>query len=392
MNLFLLPFLKKFCMKHSFFIILIILFSCTASPQNREDKPKIQYKSSPNLVIGIVVDQMRADYIDRFWNKFGNEGFKRLVNEGTLFKNCHYNYVPTETAPGHASIYTGTTPSVHGIISNGWWNADVKKVLSSVQDESNPALLSPNKLFVETITDRFKNSFAGARVYSISIKDRAAILPGGKKADAAFWYDDFTGKFISSDYYSKEKTAAKWVGDFNNKNYPKQFLKKGWSSMAGYNYEYADSSAYEGTLGKDKRFTFPYTFDSTSYFDIKYTSWGNKLTVMFAEQALINEKLGQKNIPDFLCISFSSTDYVGHRFGINSVELEQTYIDLDAEIANLLKSIDKYVGKNNYLVFLTADHGAVSNPRYLIDHGQTGGIILYDSLRSKLKTLAGDVP
>jgi len=378
-------------MNRIFLILLLISFARNTFPQNQEKQSAIQYASGPNLVVGIVVDQMRYDYIDRFWNKFGNDGFKRLVNEGTLFTNCHYNYVPTETAPGHASIYTGTTPSVHGIISNAWWNAETKKVLSSVQDENNSARLSPNKLLVETITDRFKKSFAGARVYSISIKDRAAILPGGKNADAAFWYDDFTGRFISSDYYSKEKTTAKWVEDFNNKNYPKQFLKKGWNIIAGHHYEYADSSAYEGTLGKEKRYTFPYTFDSTSYFDIKYTSWGNKLTAMFAEQALINEKLGQKNIPDFLCISFSSTDYVGHKFGINSVELEQTYLDLDAEIAKLLNLFDKNIGKNNYLVFLTADHGAVSNPQYLLDQGQPGGFIMFDSLKLKLKNLAGDV-
>ncbi len=373
------------------FISLVFIFhviSCNSQPK----KAVINYEAKPRLVIGIVVDQMRYDYIERFWHKFGEGGFKRLVNEGALFRNCHYNYVPTETAPGHASIYTGATPSVHGIISNGWWSETAKKSLSSVQDENNPLLLSPNKLLIETVTDRFKKSIADSRVFSISLKDRASILPGGKNADAAFWYEDATGKFISSDYYSKEKTSAKWVTDFNNLNYPKQFLKKGWNSVAGHHYDNADSSAYEGTLGLDKKTVFPYRFDTTAYADLKYTSWGNKLIAMFAEQALINEKLGQNKIPDFLCISFSSTDYVGHKFGINSVELEQTYMDLDAEIASLLNSFDKYIGKNNYLLFLSADHGAVPNPQLLHDSGKPGGVILYNELSSKLKTLAGDIP
>lgn len=364
-------------------LLFVISFSFCYSQQNK-------IPAKPKLVIGIVVDQMRYDYIDRYWNKFGEGGFKRLVNGGTLFSNCHYNYVPTETAPGHASIYTGATPSVHGIISNLWYDSPARQNLSSVQESGNPALLSPNKLLVETVTDRFKESFTGSRVYSISLKDRGAILPGGKKADVAFWYDDATGKFISSRYYDTLKTKAKWVDDFNNLNYPKQFLSKGWNLKEGHHYYYPDSSAYEGLVGKNKKPVFPYQFDSTKYADIKYTSWGNKLTAMFAEKTLVHEKLGQNKAPDFLCISFSSTDYVGHRFGINSVEIEQTYLDLDAEIAELLKQLDKYVGQNNYMVFLTADHGAVSNPYYLESQGQTGGIILDGEFKKELTRLAGD--
>jgi predicted AlkP superfamily pyrophosphatase or phosphodiesterase len=376
---------------HRILISFAFILSVT-SCNSQQKSPPVNYAAKPKLVIGIVVDQMRYDYIDRYWDKFGNGGFKRLVNEGTLFKNCHYNYVPTETAPGHASIYTGATPSVHGIIGNVWWNESAKKSLSSVQEENNPARLSPGKLLVETITDRFKKSFEGSRVYSVSIKDRASILPGGKNADAAFWFNDTTGKWISSRYYNEAKTNAKWVADFNNINYPKQFLKKGWTLMEGHHYDYPDTSSYEGSLGKNGKSYFPYQFDSASYLELKYTSWGNKLTALFAEQALINEKLGQTKAPDFLCISFSSTDYVGHKFGINSVEIEQTYLDLDADITDLLNLFDKRIGKNNYLVFLTADHGAVSNPQYLLDNGQPGGVILFDSLHLKLKNLAGDAP
>ncbi|MEP7170345.1 MAG: alkaline phosphatase family protein, partial [Bacteroidota bacterium] len=373
-------------------ILISFVFILTVSYCNSQTKKSSEnFSAKPKLVIGIVVDQMRYDYIDRYWNKFGNDGFKRLVNEGTLFKNCHYNYVPTETAPGHASIYTGATPSVHGIIGNIWWSDTAKKNLSSVQEDNNPSLLSPNKLLVETITDRFKKSFEGSRVYSISIKDRAAILPGGKNADAAFWFNDTIGKWISSSYYKEDKTNTKWVDDFNAANYPKQFLKKGWNIIKEHHYDYPDSSSYEGTLGKNSQSCFPYSFDSTNYLSLKYTSWGNKLIAMFAEQAFINEKLGQTRVSDFLCISFSSTDYVGHKFGINSVEIEQTYLDLDADIANLLNLFDKQIGKNNYLLFLTADHGAIPNPQFLIDNGQAGGFILFDSLTRKLKNLAGDV-
>ncbi len=372
-------------MKNVIFLLFVFSFSVAYSQ-------KSNLLANPKLVVGIVVDQMRYDYIERYWNKFGEDGFKRLVNDGTLFSKCYYNYVPTETAPGHASIYTGATPSVHGIVSNLWYDSEARQNLSSVQETGSPALLSPNKLLIETITDRFKDSFKGSRVYSISIKDRGAILPGGKKADAAFWYDDASGKFISSRYYDTLKTNTKWVSNFNSLKYPKQFLSKGWGLKEGHHYDYPDSSSYEGLLGADKKFTFPYRFDSMAYAELKYTSWGNKLTAMFAEQAFVNEKLGQSKTPDFLCISFSSTDYVGHRFGINSVEIEQTYLDLDADIAHLLNLFDKYTGKNNYLVFLTADHGAVPNPQYLIDKGDAGGFILSDSLKAKLKTLAGDVP
>lgn len=346
----------------------------------------------PKLVVGIVVDQMRADYIDRYWNKFGDEGFKRLVNNGAAFTNCHYNYVPTETAPGHASIYTGTTPSVHGIIANDWYDGAAKKIRTSVQGINDSIPKSPDKLLVETVTDQFKKSFHGSKVYSISIKDRGAILPGGKKADAAFWFDDASGKFISSRYYDTLNTNVRWISDFNKLNYPKQFLKSGWKLSEGNHFDYPDSSTYEGILGNEKKFTFPYRFDSTAYAELKYTSWGNKLTAMFAEKALVYEKLGQRNVPDFLCISFSSTDYVGHKFGINSVELEQTYLDLDADIAELLNLFDRLIGKNKYLLFLTADHGAVSNPQYLMDNGLAGGFILSDTLKKELKNLAGDLP
>lgn len=349
-------------------------------------------QSNPRLVVGIVVDQMRYDYIERYWNKFGEGGFKKLVNGGALFSNCNYNYVPTETAPGHASIYTGTTPSVHGIVANLWYDADARQNLSSVQEAGNPLRLSPGRLLVETVTDRFKETFKGSRVYSISIKDRGSILPGGKKADAAFWFEDATSRFISGNYYDTLNTKKKWIADFNKINYPKQFLKKGWILKQGHHFEYPDSSVHEGLIGKNKYPVFPYQFDSVAYGDVKYTSWGNKLTALFAGQALIHEKLGQKKAPDFLCISFSSTDYVGHRFGINSVEIEQTYLDLDSEIANLLMQFDKYVGNNNYLLFLTADHGAVPNPHYLESKGQAGGIILVEDLKKDLAAMAGDAP
>lgn len=377
-------------------IIALLIFCCTdiscAQDKTSASKMADDKTEKPKLVVGIVVDQMKYEYIDRYWNKFRNNGFKRLVNEGTFFRNCNYSYVPTETAPGHASIYTGTTPSVHGIIANGWYNTAAKKSISSVQSGNDSDPLSPNNLLVETVTDRFKNAIAGARVYSISIKDRASILPGGKKADAAFWYDDFRGKFISSDYYAKEKTGAKWVVDFNSMNYPKQFLKNGWKLVPNHSYEFNDTSKYEGKLGIDSVTYFPYRFDSTRYSDIKYTSWGNTLIEKFAEQAVINEKLGQTKAPDFLCVSFSCTDYVGHKFGINSVELEQTYIDLDNDIANLLALLDKRIGKGQYLLFLTADHGAVSNPQLLHDKGEQGGIILMNDLKAELKNLAGDAP
>lgn len=359
-----------------------------------------QSSETPKLIVGIVVDQMRFDYLTRFDKYFGVDGFNRLLNEGINFTYAHYNYVPTNTAPGHASIYTGTTPFFHGIIANDWFDRTKDEKVSSVQDTSfksigvptNEGQRSPNKLLANTITDQLKIATNGkSRVISISIKDRASILPGGHSADLALWYSNETGKFITSNYYMKN--LPKWVDFFNNLRLPDKYINKVWNlslPASDYLISFPDESDYENDLFNEGRTSFPHSLKNVSgkskYSALIKTPFGNQLVLELAKAVIINEALGKNSFPDFLTISFSSTDYIGHEYGPNSVEVEDTYIKLDRQIAELLSSLDKLVGKGNYLLFLTADHAVMESPGYLkklnINGENFESKLLNDSLRS----------
>ena len=353
--------------------VLIIIVSLIASANFAQDKPK--------LVVGIVVDQMKTEYLYRFSSDFSQNGFKRLMNEGYTFQNTHYNYMPTYTAPGHASIFTGTTPAVHGIVGNEWFNKATGKDLyctddatvSTIGDDSvNEGKMSPRNLQSSTITDELKLStnFKG-KVIGISIKDRGAILPAGHFADWAFWYSK-TGAFISSTYYGEK--LPDWATQFNSeKNYLK-YLKKGWELLKPketYNESLNDNNPYEGKLYKKAPF-MPYNlqdmYDANDAGVLRSTPFGNDLLADFAKKAIENENLGKDNITDFLTVSFSATDYIGHLLGPRSIELQDTYLRLDETIADFLTYLDKTVGKGNYLVFLTADHAGAENANYLKDN------------------------
>jgi predicted AlkP superfamily pyrophosphatase or phosphodiesterase len=340
-----------------------------------------QVPASPKLVVGIVVDQMRYDYIYRYWNKFGEDGFKRLVNEGFSCKNTAYNYVPTYTGPGHASVYTGTTPAIHGIIGNIWYDRVKGKKVYCTEDptvkgigsDSHSSQMSPALMLATTITDqlRLSNSM-GSKVISISIKDRSAILPGGHTANAAYWYNALSGKFITSSYYVQQLPA--WVEDFNKKQMPDIYLSKPWNTLLPidqYTESLSDDNKYEGLFKGESKPVFPHNLPEikkqSGYDLLSSTPFGNTFTKDFAIEAIKFEQLGKGKFTDFLAISFSPTDYVGHQFGTNSVEVEDTYLRLDKDIADLLKFLDNNIGKNNFLVFLTADHAAVESPSYLHD-------------------------
>ena len=327
--------------------------------------------AQPKLIVGVVVDQMRYDYIDRYWNKFGNDGFKRLVNEGFFCKNTNYNYVPTLTAPGHASIYTGTTPSVHGIIANDWVDKETKGNVYCVYDHTvNPVgttnssgKMSPQNLISPTIGEELKKINTNSKVIGIALKDRGAILPAGHNANAAYWYDGASGNWITSSYYMEQLPV--WVNNFNKKEYPKQYLSKQWTTILPidqYTESDVDDNVCENSFkGKDKP-TFPYDLTTLMKTNgglelIRNTPFGNSFTKIFSIETIKNEGLGKDSITDFLCVSFSSTDYIGHQFGPQSVEVEDCYIRLDKDIAELLKYLDENVGKKDYLFFLTADHG-----------------------------------
>jgi hypothetical protein len=359
-------------------------------------------QDKPKLVVGIVVDQMRQEYLYRFESKFGENGFKRLINGGFMLTNAHYNYVPTFTGPGHASIFTGTTPAIHGIIGNEWWDKNLKKMVNCVEDEKQKPVgsadgngdVSPWRLLSTTITDELKLfTQKKSKVIGISIKDRGAVLPAGHLADAAYWFDISNGKFISSTYYMKSVPA--WVEKFNSLKLADAYINKEWNTLlpiAQYTESGPDDSPYEKVLiGKEKA-TFPFDLPklqkTNGGFDLlTHTAYGDDLLTDFALATLKGERLGKNSVTDFFTISFSSTDLVGHSYGPNSVEVEDTYLRLDKNIESILLKLDEEVGKDNYLVFLTADHAVVEVPQSLIDSGIPGGYLVSGKkMRDELNT------
>ncbi len=359
-----------------------------------------QTANQPKLVVGVVVDQMRNDYIYRYWNRYGEGGFKRLVKDGFYCKNTHYNYVPTYTGPGHSSIYTGATPQVHGIIANEWYMKDNKKEtyccedgnVKTVGSESKAGKMSPHFQLSTTLGDELKlNTNGKGKVIGVALKDRSSILPvGHAKGSMAFWYDDATGNFISSTWYMNE--LPKWVQQFNDKKLPKTYLQKGWNTLYAvdtYTNSLSDDNRYEAVPNKKEKPVFPYEYSSfianNSWFILKATPWGNTITKDIAIEALKAESLGKDEITDMLCISFSSPDIIGHSYGIRSVEVEDVYLRLDKEIEDLLNSLDSEVGKGNYTLFLTADHGAADVPNYLKDMNIPAGYASDSKVMQELK-------
>jgi predicted AlkP superfamily pyrophosphatase or phosphodiesterase len=362
-------------MKNIVFLLCVFISYNFSSAQD-----KIVTSSNPKLVVGIVVDQMRYDYLTRFYNKYGEGGFKRMINEGFNCKNNHYNYIPTYTGPGHASIYTGTTPKYHGIISNGWYDKEINKSVYCVGDDSVQSVgtssvagqMSPQRMLTTSFADenRLFTQMRGKTI-GISIKDRGAILPAGHTANAAYWFQGKDeGNFITSSFYMNE--LPKWVQKFNKKKIVASYLKE-WNTLydiSTYVESGDDLNNFEGGFNGKETATFPYDLsvlkDKNGGFDIlKVTPYGNSIVADFAIAALDGEQLGQDNITDVLAVSFSSTDYIGHNFGVNSKEVEDTYIRLDKDLERFFNALDAKVGKGNYTVFLTADHGAVNVPAYL---------------------------
>lgn len=388
-------------MRFSFFLLSVVsstvLFAQTKS--NPSNQKSIELKQ-PKLVVGIVVDQMRHDYIYRYWNKFGNGGFKKIVGEGFFFKNAHYNYVPTYTGPGHASIYTGTSPATHGIIANDWFVKETGKMtyctdddnVKTVGSDSKAGLMSPKNLLVTTIGDELKLATNQAsKVFAISLKDRSSILPAGHSANGAFWFDGSVGKFISSTHYMNQLPT--WVDDFNNQKLATKYLSKGWNTLYPidtYVESIADKNNYEQAPNKKEIAVFPYEYskqlDKNNFEIIKATPYGNAITKDMALACLKAEKLGLEKQTDMLCVSFSSTDYVGHSYGPRSVEVEDVYLRLDKDLEELLNYLNTNIGKDNYVLFLTADHGACDVPAHLKDLKIPGGYISEPELTKTIKT------
>jgi predicted AlkP superfamily pyrophosphatase or phosphodiesterase len=394
--------------------IFSLLFSTVINAQNvSEDAAKTERDAEstvksriaeedthkPRLVVGIVVDQMRNDYIYRYWNRYSNGGFRRLVNDGYYFKNNHYNYIPTYTGPGHSSIYTGTTPRAHGIIANDWyskksgamnycvWDSAAKSIGTNTKN----GMMSPKNQLSSTIGDELKmSSNKKGKVIGVALKDRSAILPAGHAADAAYWFDEETGNFISSSWYMND--LPEWVKGFNAKQLPKKYLSEGWSTMMypeGYTSSIADDNTYESIPNKKEKPTLPYSYknflEKNNVGIIRATPFGNSITKDLAIECLKSEQLGKDNITDLFCISFSSTDIIAHSYGPRSVEVEDTYLRLDKDIEELLTVLDKEVGKNNYVVFLTADHGGADVPKHLMDNKIPAGYLWDEKIKKDIK-------
>ena len=361
-----------------------------------------QNPNPPKLVVGIVVDQMRFDYLYKYWNKFGDGGFKKLVNDGYQCKNLQYNYVPTYTGPGHSSIYTGTTPARHGIISNDWFNRETNSGIYCTDDKSVKTVgsstekvgqMSPRNLLSTTVGDELRvASMLKSRVYGIALKDRAAILPAGHIANAAYWFDGESGNWVSSSFYGN--TLPDWITRFNKQQKAMTYLNQNWKPLLPieqYTESLADKTPYETPYKGTTSVTFPYDLkklmvDNGGQNLIRSTPFGNSFTNDFTLELIKKEKLGQGNFTDMLCVSFSSTDYVGHQFGTDAVETEDVYLRLDADLKILLDSLEATIGKENLLVFLSADHGGATVPSYLMDLHAPGGYMNYEPVESELKT------
>jgi predicted AlkP superfamily pyrophosphatase or phosphodiesterase len=290
-----------------------------------------QTNKVPKLVVGIVVDQMRYDYVYKYWDKFSEKGFKKLVKEGFFCRNAVYDYFPTYTGPGHASIYSGTTPSVHGIIGNNWYDYKTKKPVycagdwksqticfckkPHLKEELDAGKKSPSLLLSTTIGDELKLKDSLSKVYSLSLKDRSAVLSGGHMADGAFWINS-KGKWITSDYYCKEMPG--WINDFHKENPIENYLKGSWKS----------SDKKSVNLGELLKVFGP------SY--ITSTPKGNDLILDFTKEIISKENLGSDSHTDLLSISFSSTDYIGHKYGPDSPEILSAFQLLDQNIADLI--------------------------------------------------------
>jgi predicted AlkP superfamily pyrophosphatase or phosphodiesterase len=362
----------------SFFLVVAPLSAQTKKPAT----PKIK------LVLGIVIDQFRYDYLTRFADQFGEGGFKRLLQSGAVFSNAHYPYTPTVTACGHAAFMSGASPAHNGIIGNTWFDRATGKSTTSVADANTKLLggkddaagMSPARLIGSTLGDELKfYTAAQAKVIGISYKDRSAILPVGKHPNGAYWFSAINGAFVSSTYYFNELPA--WVKKFNQEQNPSRYFGKTWERLlpeAAYARSLRDDYPHEKLTTGTK---FPHIINGGEqtpgtkfYTHFELTPFANDHLAAFAKAAIENEKLGQDDVPDLLTISFSANDLVGHSFGPYSQEVQDITLRTDRTLAELLAYLDQKIGLQHVVVALTADHGVSPIPEHAQEYGLGGRI------------------
>jgi len=367
-------------------IVLVFMLICLSSIAQVKTTPSNNLPR-PKLVVGIMVDQMRWDYLYRFYDRYGNNGFKRFLREGTSCDNAFIPYAQTVTAAGHTCVYTGSVPAIHGIMGNEWFDKSLNREVYCAEDKSVKIVgaekgepMSPVNMWTTSICDelRLATNFQ-SKVIGIAIKDRGAILPAGHSANAAYWYDGTSGNWISSTYYMEQLPL--WVSKFNDKKYQDSFYQRDWNTLYPintYTQSDKDNAAYEGKFGHEAAPVFPHELKSKTgkdYGMIRSTPYGNTFTLQFSKDALKAEELGKDAITDFLAISISSPDYIGHQFGPNSIEVEDNYLRLDRDLGDFFAFLDKEVGKGQYTVFLTADHAVAHVPGFLQEHKLPGKIL-----------------
>lgn len=325
----------------------VALLTVPAQQTRRVTRSSQTANKRTRLVIGIVIDQFRYDYLNRFEDQFGEGGFKRLLKNGAVFANANYIHIPTVTACGHSTFMSGAIPAQNGIIGNEWFDRVMGKRVTSVSDESVKLLggregvagMSPSKLIGSTIGDELKLASNGqSKVIGISLKDRSAILMAGKHPNAAYWFDANTGNLVSSTYYFND--LPEWVKKFNNDQRPDRFFGKRWEKLLPEN----------GEQGANK------------YSQFEDTPFGNDYLVDFAKAAIENEELGKDEITDLLSISFSSNDLIGHEFGPYSREVQDVTLRTDRLLADFFAYLDRKFGLDQLMIVLSSDHGVAPLP------------------------------
>ena len=338
---------------------LVALLFCVCAPASLASA----YNAHPKLVVVIVIDQFRGDYLERYHDKFGEGGFRLLTDHGANFTDCNYDYANTRTAPGHATLFTGAYTNGHGIAANEWWDPKKKRIVTSVEDDNTKLVgistdadasgtkagASPHNLLADTLGDELKLATQGkARVFSISLKDRAAVLPGGFSADAAYWIDPKSGTWITSTYYRSD--LPKWAQDFNSSNRAAKYWDRDWKNANG---EVLRSTAHR--KGKDGS-------DAGFYEVIGSTPFANEYELEFAKELVIYENLTDGQTTDLLAISLSANDILGHQAGPDSPEMATMAVALDRELADFFNFLGHQIGLANVWIALSADHGVSALP------------------------------